>query len=133
MSYKMFGTVKNVQEPNVEKSLQSFELSVQKNDREDVFQFTCFERALTEENMKNVEVGKEVTVDFYINSREAVSASGNKYYKIGLSVNKIEEGNTTGVEQKAKEPSQGVYFASGVSTMLPFDSGSQKSEGDSIF
>lgn len=113
MTYKKFGTITNIGEPNVERKLQEFILEEIINGKPYYFPFTMFEQALTDENTNKVWMGNQVTVTFVINSREVTSQSGTNYYRLGLSVFKIEDGNTTGEEASSKTTTdnKGVVFA----------------------
>lgn len=114
MIYKMFGRVVSIDQPNTEKNFQSFLLSVVDGNRETTFPFTCFERALTADNMNCLVVGNEVTVSFFLNSRETTSQSGRVFYNVSMSVSKIEEGDTTGIEKKEKKEQTNPVFAGGI-------------------
>lgn len=113
MTYKKFGTITSIGEPNTEKKLQEFILEENIKGKLYYFPFTMFESALTEENVKKVWEGNRVTVTFIISSREMTSQAGTNYYRLGLSVFSIEDGNTTGEEasDKPATESKGVVFA----------------------
>lgn len=124
---KIYGEITSVGEPDLDKKLVSFEIQEEGNEKSGLFGMTCFEKAMTDrETMANLVVGQKVTATAWINSKEKVSQMGNRFFNISLACDKIEAGNTTGIEKKEKAAPDSIFVPGGEQIGL----GNNESSGD---
>lgn len=137
-NYKMCGVIESIDTPVVKDSFscQSFLLRVDtKNGNAIYYPFTAFINALTTENMQHVVAGNTVTVSFFISSKEQTSSNGTNYYRLSLSVDRIEPGDTTDKVVASTQQNSAPVFAGaqavGVSVAaVSVDANTQPTGGD---